>query len=284
MCTRPGQGICFKDRGWYPRETDEGSVIDEEDTEVTRQKGGFTGRVYNKMLANVLRTLKVNEDARQQEPALKIMTACPELVSGYWAGAALTLEPRLSSKWIADITLAGQVLSQAVPTSSFLIRGSTELYNPTPPPLSSITANVLPPVGIKAHLSKGLQAGSAGLVVEAALEEEEDEGRWSRRRREVEKEARRRVPEFQVIIAFSQENLSAGSSPNATKNALLIGKLALNLVEGSLASLSGENPAVADGGRDQDQRPSPSQSVKQLRVLHLLSGSDQYAWDGKVGE
>ncbi|KIJ57882.1 hypothetical protein HYDPIDRAFT_120219 [Hydnomerulius pinastri MD-312] len=98
ICTRPGQGICFKDRGWYPRETDDGS-------------GGFTGRVYNKISTNVLRTLKVNEDARQQELALKIMTACPELVSGYWAGAALTLEPRLSSKWIANITLAGQVLS-----------------------------------------------------------------------------------------------------------------------------------------------------------------------------
>ncbi|KIJ58576.1 hypothetical protein HYDPIDRAFT_34037 [Hydnomerulius pinastri MD-312] len=307
ICTRPGQGTCFKYRGWYPRETDDGSVIDEEDAEVTGHKGGFTGRVYNKILA------KFYEPSR------------------YWAGAALTLEPRLSSKWIANITFAGQVLSQAVPTSSFLIPGSTELYNPTPPPLSSIMANVLPPVGIKAHLSKVLQAGSAGLVqhcmalvlvkclrklaevvrlfkmVGAALEEEEDRGQWNRRRKEVEKEARRRVPEFQVIVAFSQQNLSAGSSPNATKNALLsessqrllwlyreclpdvvaearfeVGKLVLNLAEGSLASLSGESPAVSDGRRDHDQRPSPLQSVKQLHVLRLLSGSDQFTWVGKV--
>ncbi|GLB33183.1 hypothetical protein LshimejAT787_0100680 [Lyophyllum shimeji] len=55
------------------------------------------------ILANILKTLKVNEDPRQQELALKIMSACPELVSGFWAGAALTLEPRLSSKWIANI-------------------------------------------------------------------------------------------------------------------------------------------------------------------------------------
>ncbi|KIJ58791.1 hypothetical protein HYDPIDRAFT_119198 [Hydnomerulius pinastri MD-312] len=331
ICTRPGQGICFRDRGWYPRETDDGNVIDEEDAEVTRQKGRFTGRVYKRISANVLRTLNVNEDARQQELALKIMTSCPELVSGYWAGAALTLEPRLSFKWVANISFTGQVLSQAVPTSSFLIPGSAELYNPTPPPLSSIMANVFPPVGTKAHLSKGLQAGSAGLVqhctalvlvkclrklaevvrlfkmVEAALEEEEDEGQWNRRRKEVEKEARRRVPEFQVIIAFSQQNLSAGSSPNGTKNALLsessqrllwlyqeclpdvvaearfeVGKLVLNLAEGSLAPLSGENPAVSDGGMDHDQRPSPLQSVKQLHVLRLLSGSDQFTWAGKV--
>ncbi|KIJ59351.1 hypothetical protein HYDPIDRAFT_100860, partial [Hydnomerulius pinastri MD-312] len=122
------------------------------------------------------------------------------------------------------------------------------------------------------------------------------------RRKEVEKEARWRVPQFQVIVAFSQENLSVGSSPNATKNALLsessqrllwlyqeclpdvvaevrfkFSKLVLNLAEGSLASLSGENPAVVNGGRDQDQQPSPLQSVKQLHVLWLLSGSDQFA-------
>jgi len=73
ICTRPGLGICFKDRGWYPRDTDS-DVVDEP------QKGG---KIYNKILSNVLKTLKVNEDARQQELALKILVACPELVAGY---------------------------------------------------------------------------------------------------------------------------------------------------------------------------------------------------------
>ncbi|KAF9224544.1 hypothetical protein BS17DRAFT_780022 [Gyrodon lividus] len=332
ICTRPGHGICFRDRGWYPRETDERGVVEEDDTEGTRQKGAFTGRIYNKILANVLRTLKVNEDARQQELALKMVTACPELVAGYWSGAALTLEPRRSSKWIANIMFAGQVLSQTVPASSFLLPGSNELYNPSPPPLSTIMANVLPPVGTKAHFTKGLQTGSAGIVqhctalvlikclrklahvvrvfkmVEAALEEDEDEGQWSRRRNEVGKEARRRVPEFQVIVAFSQQNLSTSSS-NTTKHALLsessqrllwlyqecladvvaearfeVGKLVLNLAEGSLASLSlpGENAVSSIGEEDKEQAPSPLQSVKQLHVLRLLSGTDQFAWAGKV--
>ncbi|KAH7884073.1 ribosome 60S biogenesis N-terminal-domain-containing protein [Phlebopus sp. FC_14] len=329
ICTRPGQGICFRDRGWYPRETDDNSLVDEEDAESSRQKGGFIGRVYNKILSNILRTLKVNEDARQQELALKITAACPELVAGYWPGAALTLEPRLSSKWIANITFAGQVLSQPVPTSSFLIPG-TELYKPTPPPLSTIMANVLPSVGTKAHFTKGLQAASAGLVqhctalvlikclrklaevvrvfeaVEVALEESEDEGQWNRRRKEVEKEARKRVPEFQVIVAFSQQNMSAANTQNTTKHALLseasqrllwlcqgclpdvvaearfeVGKLVLNLAEGSFASLSlaGEARGEEVG---KDQRPSALQSVKQLHVLRLLIGNDQFTWAGKV--
>lgn len=82
ICTHPGQGICFRDRGWYPRETDEDGLADQEDVGGTRQKGAHGGRIYNKILANVLRALKVNEDPRQQELALKITAACPELVAG----------------------------------------------------------------------------------------------------------------------------------------------------------------------------------------------------------
>lgn len=84
LCSHPGVGLCFHDRGWYPRETDldQKALADVEergDGEGT-QKGG---RIYNKILANVVKTLKVNEDPRQQELTLKILGACPELVSGW---------------------------------------------------------------------------------------------------------------------------------------------------------------------------------------------------------
>jgi nucleolar pre-ribosomal-associated protein 1 len=72
ICTHPGTGICFKDRGWYPRDL-EGEI----DTEEKK-----SGKVHNKILANVLKILRVNEDLRQQELALRIMVACPELVAG----------------------------------------------------------------------------------------------------------------------------------------------------------------------------------------------------------
>lgn len=79
ICTRPGVGICFRDRGWYPRESDgDDRTTNVEDGSVL-QKGG---KIYNKILASLLKVLKVNEDTRQQELALKIMMACPELVAG----------------------------------------------------------------------------------------------------------------------------------------------------------------------------------------------------------
>jgi len=76
ICSRPGSGICFKDRGWYPRESDT-EAKDDEDSKRRTEK------IYNKILANVLKTLKVNEDSRQQELAIKILMACPELTAGY---------------------------------------------------------------------------------------------------------------------------------------------------------------------------------------------------------
>ena len=78
ICTRPGIGICFKDKGWYPRETDPDCVGPREDED---SRNG-TGKIHNKILANVLKLLKVNEGARQQELAIKILSACPELVAG----------------------------------------------------------------------------------------------------------------------------------------------------------------------------------------------------------
>lgn len=72
ISTHPGTGICFRDSGWYPRE---------ENPELGGD-GMKQGRIHNKILANFLKTLKVNEDLRQQELAIKIMAACPELVAG----------------------------------------------------------------------------------------------------------------------------------------------------------------------------------------------------------
>lgn len=229
------------------------------------------------------------------------------------------------------MSFAGQILSQAIPVSSFRL-SSSRSYNPTPPLISIIMANLLPAVSMKALFTKGSQATSTPIVqhctalvlckclrkvseivrvfrmVEIALEEDVEEGQWSRQRREVEKEAMRRVPEFQVAVAFSQQSLT---SSNTTKQTLLsesaerllwlyqeclpdvvaearfeVGKLILNLVEGSLASLSGEpeNSSTEQETSQQNEAPTALQSVKHLHVLRLLSGSDQFAWASKAGK
>ncbi|GJE99428.1 ribosome 60S biogenesis N-terminal-domain-containing protein [Phanerochaete sordida] len=318
ICTRPGTGICFKDRGWYPREDEDQPVVEAEEEGGRRQNV----KIYNKILAGILKTLKVNEDARQQELALRILAACPELVSGYWHAAALTLEPRLSSKWIANIAFFGLVISQPVPHASFIMPGS-DLYRPAPPALSTILENVLPSVNIKAHLSRGLQAAvplvqhcaalalakaltKFGAVVAslrdaaAALEEDEDEGQWSRRLREVEREAARRVPDFQVVVAFGQQKtteLQAAKEQGAVTKAALLAESAQRLLwlyHEHLPSLVAETrfdvAKLLQGIQESEAldegavAPHPGLvAMRQLHILRLLRESEDFSWSGKTG-
>ena len=326
ICTRPGTGICFKDRGWYPREDEDELATEAEDNGNRRPNV----KIYNKILAGVVKTLKVNEDARQQELALRILEACPELMAGFWHAAALTLEPRLSSKWIANIAFFGLAISLPVPRFSFLLPGM-DLYRPSPPALSTILENILPSVNIKAHLSRGLQSASAlvqhctalalakclvkyGEVIKSmniaidALEEDEEEGQWSRRRREVEREVARRVPEFQVVVAFGQQKTTelhaASSADEAAKDqgtltkATLLAESAQRLLwlyHEHLPLLVAETrfdvakllQGIEEGMSETEGLTIPHPglvALRQLHILRLLRESEDFSWTGKAGK
>ncbi|KAI0695719.1 ribosome 60S biogenesis N-terminal-domain-containing protein [Cytidiella melzeri] len=321
ICTRPGTGVCFKDQGWYPREDEDDAGLQELFDDSSRR---HHGRVFNKILSNVLKSLRVNEDPRQQELALRILQACPELVAGYWSAAALTLEPRLSSKWIANIAFFGSVISLPVPQMSFLLHDAN-LYRPNPPSLSTIMENILPTVNIKVHLSRGLQSPSAlvqhctalalgkcltkyGAVltcireIQESLEEDEEDGLWSIRRREVEREASRRVPEFQVIVAFAQQKAIQApvsvdgevqqSRHTVTKAALLSesAQRLLWLYHRYIPQLAAEAhfdvtrvlSSIQEGASDH----GPTTSLvflRQLHTLRLLNESEEFSIMGKTG-
>ncbi|KAJ7250903.1 ribosome 60S biogenesis N-terminal-domain-containing protein [Mycena haematopus] len=312
ICTRPGVGICFKDRGWYPRKSETDGAQDDADLP-SRDRGG---KIHNKILANILKTLKVNEDLRQQELALKIMAACPELVAGYWSAAGLTLEPRLSSKWIANIAFFGSVLSLPVPVESFL-SANGGIYHSTPPPLTVILENILPSVNTKAHLSRGLQQPS-GLVqhctalalckclakygrvlqvfqsIEAGLEEDEGEGQWGKVRRDLEREIRHRVPEFQVIVAFASAQKGPGKGVHHPTKAALLAESAQRLLwmyHSYLPLLVAETrfdvgklvQNFVDFRGIELDTTGKLNTVRQLHVLRLLAESDQFVWSGKTG-
>ncbi|KAK2459367.1 hypothetical protein APHAL10511_008611 [Amanita phalloides] len=331
ICSRPGVGICFKDRGWYAREQDTDEEMIQDDLDSAPQK---RSKIYNKILSNVLKLLKINEDPRQQELAIRIMAACPELVAGYWSAAALTLEPRLSSTWLTNVAFFGTIVSFPVPTSSFQLGKDprTDSYHPTPPPLYTILGNVFPSVNTKSNFSKGLQS-TAGLVqhcsalaltkclmkydqilhtfreITAVLEEDSEEGQWYKRIRDLEKEVRRRVPEFQVVVAFSQHasavpDTTAASKTNASQPALNATRTAL-LAESAqrllwmyhrcLPALVAE--ARFDVGKllqgfssvasDEDEEQSLEavkrlERIRRLHVIRLLRESDQFSWTGKL--
>lgn len=211
-----------------------------------------------------------------------------------------------------------------IPISSFYLN---QLYNSTPPPLSAVLDNIVPSGNSKNNLSKGLQS-SSGLVqhctaltlikslckleavlekfreVAGVLEEDEEEGQWLKRCRDLEKEIRKRIPEFMVIVAFEHQTQQAlqtqeasnSLQTNMTRNALLAesAKRLLWLYQRCLPALVAEarfdvgkllNAFAAAEDDDNENRCSAVEKLhraQQLHILRLLTDSNQFVWNAKI--
>jgi nucleolar pre-ribosomal-associated protein 1 len=141
--------------------------------------------------------------------------------------------------------------------------------------------------------------------IAGALEEDEEDGQWLKRCRELEKEVRKKIPEFMVVVAFGhqtqrapqiQEGLSC-SQANKTKNALLTesAQRLLWLYQRCLPAVVAE--ARFDVGKvlhtfataaEDDEKEEGSDAVErlyrvqQLHILRLLRVSNQFAWSVKI--
>jgi nucleolar pre-ribosomal-associated protein 1 len=204
-------------------------------------------------------------------------------------------------------------------------------YLSSPPPLSAILENIIPTAFSKDYLSKGLQSHKDPLVihctalalakiiskfeavrkafkvVEEALEESSENGLWRRRRAEVEGHVRRRVPEFQVIVALVQKYAPsqqvgevdtakplAEPSHAITRHSMLaeVALRAMWLYHRSLSELVAETRFEAGKLLHYISSPLAEAStsasngmnlLSQLHVLRLLKESDQFAWSSKFG-
>lgn len=139
-------------------------------------------------------------------------------------------EPRISSKWLANITVLQKVIQLPVPS---LYYGETRLYPAEPPHVDTILDNILPNVFNRSPASKGLQHASplvrytTMLVLSAvfqkydkvaqsmkkvimALETSETGSRvasdnWKKCLESVREGLRRRVPEIQTLVALHKQ-------------------------------------------------------------------------------
>ncbi|KAF9207962.1 hypothetical protein BGZ49_010158 [Haplosporangium sp. Z 27] len=151
LCTTPGVGICFQDAAWYPPSTLRST------TSVEKQSGEGTKHIFNKTISQLLTHLRPTEHILQQELVVSILTACPELVRPFWQKASMQMEPRLSARWLANMTLLHKITEIPVPN---LYLQHTGLFASHPPPVSTIIENILPSCVNRAILSKGLQHSS----------------------------------------------------------------------------------------------------------------------------
>ncbi|KAG0099120.1 hypothetical protein BGZ93_009097 [Podila epicladia] len=149
LCTTPGVGICFQDAAWYPPSTlSSTSSVEKATTEK---------HIFNKTLSQLLTHLRPTENLLQQELTVSILTACPELVRLFWQKASVQMEPRLSARWLANMTLLHKITEIPVPN---LYLQHTGLFASHPPPVSTVIENILPTPANRTILSKGLQHSS----------------------------------------------------------------------------------------------------------------------------
>jgi nucleolar pre-ribosomal-associated protein 1 len=190
-----------------------------------------------------------------------------------------------------------------------------------PPPLQTILSNILPAdVSPKLIFTKGLQSAS-GLVqhctalalvkcltkyakvlevikgIEEVLEMgDTEEGLWGKRRLEVEREVRKRVPEFQVIVGFSQQKVQ--SAQQQLKFSPVRGALLQESAQRLLLLYYMHLPEVVAEARfdvgkaltsfivpvdegDGDDGAKKFNLVQQMHVIRMLKESNDFVWTNK---
>ncbi|KAK3825715.1 MAG: ribosome 60S biogenesis N-terminal-domain-containing protein, partial [Benniella sp.] len=151
LCTTPGVGVCFQDAAWYPPSTLKSP------SSVEKPSSDSTKHIFNKTLSQLLTHLRPTENIFQQELTVSILTACPELVRPFWQKMNIQMEPRLSARWLANMTLLHKITEIPVPN---LYLQHTGLFASHPPPVSTMIENILPGPVNRTILSKGLQHSS----------------------------------------------------------------------------------------------------------------------------
>ncbi|CAG8560992.1 3093_t:CDS:10 [Funneliformis mosseae] len=250
ICCTPGVGICFRDAGWYPFNYMNISLSDTDQHENEKQT-----KVHNIILLQFIKSLKPTQDLRQQELLLKILESCPELVKPYWKTSKISFEPKLSYKWLANVTLLHKII--ALPVPSFYIPG-TQIYPENPPELNVILDNILPRIFDQDTLIKCLDYSSSliryktmivlclafqklntvvhsvkkaisyldNLVSEAQIiqrglsKKEATSSIWSQTIDSLYEEMKHRIPDIQILLNFYYEILEKekGFSSNMMSN------------------------------------------------------------------
>ncbi|KAJ3758762.1 hypothetical protein EV360DRAFT_43250 [Lentinula raphanica] len=182
LCTRSGQGLCFRDQGWYPPSHSD-KLEDREDEadsapahipsmshgdEDTPKSHRYTS--HNPLLLRVLRLLTPTNDSRQQELAARILEACPGLTSScsdVISGGPGALDPKINARWMIGMAWYGRVVELPVPEDTLYMSTTGDPAAPRiprliPAPVRNVVESIMPSFtggGTKTVLTKALGPG-----------------------------------------------------------------------------------------------------------------------------
>lgn len=188
--THPGFGMCYADRGWYGRD------------------GQDSDTLHNKMLLHLVRKLDVTNDLRQQELALRICEACPELVGPVLARTVIDVRADQTACYV-HWAYVGRVLQLPVPALGALPPPrSTILAHTAPEPVCRAVAKALAPshallqyvaCTVCACMLERMCAFRREALQAAQAAEEGPDGPWTRCVASLELAWRTRLPAIELV-------------------------------------------------------------------------------------
>jgi nucleolar pre-ribosomal-associated protein 1 len=141
-CTRADNGVCFEDRGWYPR-------LDAHSQETDWQ-------LYNNILYRFITQLRPLENQYLRHLVLRILEKCPELRQPYFARIQNPVEPNLSLSFIDTLNFWLEILQLPLPQNMSNVSSLPD----KPPQLGVVLDNIRPEIFTKQYLIKGLTNSS----------------------------------------------------------------------------------------------------------------------------
>ena len=307
LTTNPGFGLCFKDDGWYPRKQQEINISNNN----ANNEEKSNNKLYNRLLLNLLKTLRIGDNELIADLALSILKACPEIQPLYWKSSSLTLEPRLSSRWVSNISFIGCAISLPTPTYSFKINDDKQ-YKQSPPPLNNLLESIIPSILTKSNLSKGLHPSSPKLVQHCTalalskcleklnqvqnimyeigenLEENMSEGQWFKRRDELLNDSISRLPDSKVIINFVTSNKDVNNFNSMLfENSIRLLSQYQSVIPQSLTDNQDISKLLFSNNKSGIVLSEPNlnsfNALSQLHAIKLLKDSKVYTINSKIG-
>ncbi|RVD84097.1 uncharacterized protein DFL_005865 [Arthrobotrys flagrans] len=218
VCTTPGNGVCFKDNGWY-----NGSKSDASEKTGKQQ-------VNNRILLGLLKSLRPYSNTYHLRLLIAVFTAAPELPAAYFnENTAFTFDPKLTATWIGLSSVLLETIQIPVP-EGFGYSGGDGVPS-APPPVRNSVENILPQQLNRAVLTKCLGFNNnfvrfvAVRILNAAFaklaavldgmgrmaEELVDGSVWAKGVYDLVDEFSKKVPEVGVVVSvFNQMKEDAG--------------------------------------------------------------------------
>jgi hypothetical protein len=137
-CTRKDNGVCFEDRGWYPR------------ADAPSQETDY--QLYNNTLFRFITQIRPLENQYYRHLILRILENCAELRAPYFSKIQNPVEPNLSLSFIDTANFWLEIMQLPLPQNMLDVSSLPD----EPPPIAIVLGNIMPEILTRQYLIKGL--------------------------------------------------------------------------------------------------------------------------------